>query len=84
MTFKDFIPKFTEVKNEVVFYLIAIAGVAQWAVVQLDSLSFNDVADWYGVAAVGMGLVQRVNAYGKQSVIKLLEVARAEASGQTG
>ena len=45
-----------------------IAGTAQFVVVQLDSVSFDNVEDYYGLGVVLLGLVQRLGAYGKETV----------------
>ena len=68
MPLKNLLPELKRVRNEVVFYLALIAGTAQFVVVQLDSVSFDNVEDYYGLGVVLLGLVQRLGAYGKETV----------------
>lgn len=67
------IPAFTRVKNEVVWWLAFVAGAAHIVVTQIEEAGFDDVSDGYGFLVVLVGFVQRMNAYGKESVAEIIE-----------
>ena len=65
-----YLPQLTRIKNEAVFYLALLVGVAQWAIVEIGDIDFSTTESGgvFAIVAIILGLVQRTQAYGKETV----------------
>lgn len=72
-TIRAAVPDLTRPKNEIVFVLAVIGGALITISEMIrDGLDFTRLDSWYGVAVAALGLVQRLYAFGRQTVAELL------------
>ena len=68
-----YLPQITRVKNEIVWWLAFIVGIAQFLITQINEPGVDNVNDVYGLIVVLLGFVQRSQAFGKETVAEIIE-----------
>ena len=64
----NFLPKLTDWKNEVVFYLGVVATIIAELIVLLNDFDLSNLDAWVALVPAVLGIVQRNFAYGPETV----------------